>query len=97
MELKIKGKTFYLLDADNDKRIYDDESKSVKALESIISQKEDIDPESIDIMEVNMGERWEIESVPWTRIVIWENAKSKREKLRPRLFNANVCIRNSPF
>ena len=95
MNLKLKGDTFYLLDAGDEKRIYDDETDSVKALETIASQKKDIDPESLNILKVNKaGEIWEIEPVPWSRIVIWENAKLKRKKSKPRLFNAKICIRH---
>lgn len=94
-KLKVEGDIFYLPDAGNEKRIYDDETDSVKALETTASQKKDINPESLNISEVNKaGERREIEPLPWSRIVIWENAKLKRKKSKPRLFNANICIRH---
>jgi len=72
MELKLKGDIFYLLDAGSEKRIYDDESDSVEALRTIVSQNEDIEAESVKILEINTSaEKWEVKSVPWSRIAKW--------------------------
>jgi hypothetical protein len=71
MELKVKNNTFYLLDAGDEKRIYDTESEAVKALKTLVSTKKTLDPESVSILEVNTaGEKWEIKSVPWSKIAI---------------------------
>jgi len=71
MELKVKDDTFYLLDAVGEKWIYDSEGEAVKALKKIVSEKKDIDPESLSIWEVNTaGEQWSIRAVPWSRIAI---------------------------
>ena len=71
MELKLKGDTFYLLDVGAEKWIYDSENDAVSALKTQTSQKKDIDPESVNIWEVNTsGEKWEIKSVPWSRIAM---------------------------
>ena len=94
--MKLKDGKFYLLDAGGEKRIYDDENDSAKALETIVSEKEDIDIESLNILQVNKaGEKWEVEPVPWSRIIMWENAKLRRKKMKPRLFNAEIRVRNS--
>jgi len=70
MELKVKGDIFYLLDAGDEKLIYDSESEAVEALKARVSQK-NMDPESVNIWEVNTAEEnWEIKSVPWSRIAI---------------------------
>ncbi len=72
MELKLKGDMFYLLDAGSEKRIYDDESDSVEALRAIFSQNEDVEAESVKILEINTSaEKWEVKSVPWSRIAKW--------------------------
>ena len=72
MELKLKSDMFYLLDAGSEKRIYDDESDSVEALRTIVSQNEDIEAESVKILEINTStEKWEVKSVPWSRIAKW--------------------------
>jgi hypothetical protein len=72
MELKLKGEIFYLLDAGSEKRIYDDESDSVEALRAIFSQNEDVEAESVKILEINTSaEKWEVKSVPWSRIAKW--------------------------
>ena len=98
MKRKLKRNTFYLLDAGDEKRIYDDETDSAKALETMVSQKDDIDTESLEMLRVNkVGEGWEIEPVPWSRIVIWESVKTRGKKTKPRLFNAEIRIRKSLF
>jgi hypothetical protein len=72
MELKLKSDIFYLLDAGSEKRIYDDESDSVEALRAIFSQNEDVEAESVKILEINTSEeKWEVKSVPWSRIAKW--------------------------
>lgn len=96
MELKLKEDRFYLLDADGEKRIFDDENDSARALETMASQKDDMD-ESLNVLKVNKAEEgWKIEPVPWSRIVIWESAKTRGKKRKPRLFDAEIRIRN-PF
>ena len=71
MELKVKGNTFYVLVVGNDRRIYDSESEAVISLKSIVSGKEDIDPEDISIFEVTiLEEKWEIKAIPWSRIAL---------------------------
>lgn len=71
MEMKIENDTFYLLETGNEKRIYNTESNAIQALKALASKNKDIDPESMNIMEVNTaGEKWEIKSVPWSKIAI---------------------------
>lgn len=71
MELKVKNDTFYLLDAGDEKWIYDTENGAIEALKMLASKKEKLDPENMSIWEVNAaGEKWEIKSVPWSKIAI---------------------------
>ena len=71
MELKVKNDVFYLLDAGDEKWIYDTEAEAVKALRTLVSTKKTLDPESVSILEINTGgEKWEIKSVPWSKIAI---------------------------
>ena len=70
MELKVKGHTFYLLDAGDEKWIYDTEDGAIEGLKTLVSNQE-LDSERVNIFEVNTeGEKWEIKSVPWSKIAI---------------------------
>jgi hypothetical protein len=71
VELKVKGDSFYLLDTGNEKRIYDSETEAVSSLKDTVSSQANLNPESVTIWKVNtVGEKWEIKSVPWSRIAI---------------------------
>lgn len=71
MELKIEKDTFYLLDAGKDKRLCDTESNAIQALKQVAAADKDLNPEAISIVEINTsGEKWEIKSVPWSKIAI---------------------------
>lgn len=71
MEMKVKNNVFYLLDAGGEKWVYDAESEAVKALKTLVSTKKTLDPERVSILEINtIGEKWEIKSVPWSKIAI---------------------------
>lgn len=71
MELKIEDDICYLLDAGNDKRLCDTENNAIQALKQVAAADKDINPESISIMEINTaGAKWEIKSVPWSKIAI---------------------------
>ena len=71
MELKIEKNTFYLLDAGKDKRLCDTESNAIQALKQVAAADKDLNPEAISIVEINTsGEKWEIKSVPWSKIAI---------------------------
>ena len=71
MEMKVKNDVFYLLDTGDEKWIHDTESEAVRALKTLVSTKKTLDPESVSILEVNTaGEKWEIKSVPWSKIAI---------------------------
>jgi len=67
----VKNDKFYLLDAGKEKWIYDTEAEAVGALKKIASEKTELDPESLSILEVNVaGEKWEIKSIPWSKIAM---------------------------
>jgi hypothetical protein len=71
MEIKVRNSVFYLLDAGKDKWIYDIEAEAVGALKKLVSEKAELDPESLSILEVNVaGEKWEIKSIPWSKIAM---------------------------
>ncbi len=71
MELEIENDTFYVLEAGNEKRIYDTESNAVGSLKTLLSENKDLNPENVSIFEVNTaGEKWVIKSVPWSKIAI---------------------------
>ena len=71
MEMKVKNDRFYLLDAIDEKWIYDSEDGAIDALKALVSKNKELNPEDVNIFEVNTaGENWEIKSVPWSRIAI---------------------------
>ena len=71
MEMKVENDRFYLLDASDEKWIYDSEDGAIEALKNLVSAKKELDPKDLNIFEVNTaGENWEIKSVPWARIAI---------------------------
>ena len=71
MEMKIQNGTFYLLDAGNEKRLCDTESNAIQALKQVTAADKEMNPEEINIMEINTeGAKWEIKSVPWSKIAI---------------------------
>ena len=71
MEMEIKDNVFYLLETGKEKRLYDTESNAIQALKLLASKNKDIDPESMSLVEVNAsGAKWEIKSVPWSRIAV---------------------------
>jgi len=70
MELLVKNDVFYVLVLGDEKRIYDEEKEAIKALKKLVAGREDVNPEDLNILEVKMGERWEIKSIPWSKIAI---------------------------
>lgn len=71
MELTIKDNRFYVLNAGDEKIIYVNESTAVAALKKKIAENEELNPENIELLEVNTeGKQWEIKSVPWSKIAI---------------------------
>jgi hypothetical protein len=71
MEMKLKNDVFYLLENGEEKWIYDAESEAIDALKKLVSEKKELNPENVSILEVNTsGEKWEIKSVPWSKIAV---------------------------
>jgi hypothetical protein len=71
MEMKVKNSVFYLLDAGDEKWIYDTESDAIGALKKLVSGGKEIDHENLSILEVNTeGEHWQIKALPWSKIAI---------------------------
>ena len=71
MELKIKDDVFYVLEAGNEKRLYDTERDAIDSLKTLVSENKDLNPENVNIIEVNIkGEKWEMKTMPWSKIAI---------------------------
>lgn len=71
MEMIIKNNTFIVLEAGDDKRVYDTVGNAIDSLKQIIASKPIMNPETINILEINTAkEKWEIKSVPWSKIAI---------------------------
>ena len=70
-EIKIKGDKFFVLKAGAEKWIYDTESTAIESMKSLVSEKKNLSPEDVSILEVNVkGEKWEIKPVPWSKIAM---------------------------
>jgi hypothetical protein len=71
MEMKVKNNKFYLLEMGEEKWLYDSESDAIEALKRLVSEREEVNPEDISILEVDTTEeKWEIKSIPWSKIAI---------------------------
>lgn len=71
MEMKVKNDIFYILEAGNEKRIYDAEDGAIEALKGLISEKKDLDSDGMTLLEVDTTEEnWQIKSVPWSKIAV---------------------------
>lgn len=71
MELKIKNDVFFVLEAGKEKRLYDTEKDAVESLKIIVSKNAELNPENVNIVEVNIkGEKWEMKTMPWSKIAI---------------------------
>ena len=70
MELVIKNNTFYVLTVDKEKRAYDTESAAITSLKTMVSQKPDLKEDNMTIFEVTIAEKWEIKSIPWSKIAL---------------------------
>ena len=71
MEMKIEDSVFYLLETGEEKRLYDTENNAIQALKVLASKNKEIDPERMSLVEVDAsGAKWEIKSVPWSRIAV---------------------------
>jgi hypothetical protein len=70
MELKVKDDTFYVLEIGDERRIYDTESNAIASLKSLVAEKKDVNPENVNVLEVKIGERWEIKAIPWSKIAL---------------------------
>ena len=71
MELKIKNDVFYVLEAGKEKRLYDMERDAIDSLKTLASENKDLNPENVNIIEVNIkGEKWEMKTMPWSKIAI---------------------------
>lgn len=71
MELKIKNDVFFVLEAGKEKRLYDTEKDAVESLKIIVSKNAELNPENVNIVEVNIkGEKWEMKTMSWSKIAI---------------------------
>jgi len=70
MELKVKDDTFYVLEIGDERRIYDTEADAIASLKSRVAERENVNPEDVKILEVKIGEKWEIKAIPWSRIAL---------------------------
>ncbi|MEM3787022.1 MAG: hypothetical protein QXZ59_06530 [Nitrososphaeria archaeon] len=69
MEMKLNNGKFFLLDAGESKFVYENEIEAIFGFKKIISSNEKINPEEVNIFEVDTnGERWNIKQIPWSRI-----------------------------
>jgi hypothetical protein len=71
MEMKIKNGAFYVMEAGEEKAIYDSIPNAIDALKTIVGQKSDLDSKKVNIYMVNIAkEKWEIVTIPWAEIAM---------------------------
>lgn len=71
MELKIENGIFFVLEAEDDKRLYTTESEAIVALKQITAANKDLNPEHVNIIEVNTeGEQWKMTAISWAAIAM---------------------------
>jgi len=71
MEMKINDDKFFVLEAGEEKWVYDSEATAIKSMKEFISKTADANPENVSILEVNTKEKkWEVKELPWSRIAI---------------------------
>ena len=71
MELKIKNDIFYVLEAGNEKRIFDMEKDAAESLKGLVVGNKDLNTDNLSVIEVNVnGEKWEMKTIPWSKIAI---------------------------
>lgn len=62
---------FFALDAGKEKILFDTESDAVAKLKEVVSGNKELNPENVNIIEVNIkGEKWEMKTIPWSKIAI---------------------------
>jgi len=70
VEMKIKDK-FYVMEAETEKGVYDTSNAAIEALTIIAKGKPQLNPEKVNIYEVNtVGQKWEIKTIPWAQIAM---------------------------
>lgn len=67
--MKIENEKFYVLDVANMKEIYGTEKEAISNLKQKI-QGQDIDEDSVSIVEVNVADEWKIQQVSWSKIAM---------------------------
>jgi hypothetical protein len=71
MELKIKNGAFYVMEAGEEKALYDSVPNAIEALKNIVNQKGELDHKKVNIFMVNIAkEKWEIVTIPWAEIAM---------------------------
>lgn len=71
MELKVEGNRFYFLEFGGGKWVYNTLESAIQALKERVQEDDDLDSDSIRIVEVNILKRkWKIQEVPWVKIAL---------------------------
>lgn len=71
MEMKIKNGAFYVMEAGEEKALYDSVPTAIDALKTIVGHKANLNPKKVNIFMVNIAkEKWEIVTIPWAEIAM---------------------------
>lgn len=69
--IEIRDGIFYILDADQQKWLFQSEEKAIMFLRDIIKSDDTINPEKLNILSVDTGNKdWKINSIPWSKIAV---------------------------
>lgn len=71
MIMKIENNRFYILEAGEEKWVYNTEKNAIEALKEEVLRSNNLNSDNIRIIEVNLAEqKWKIQEVPWSKIAL---------------------------
>lgn len=71
MSIKIENNKFLILEARNEKWIYNSEKDAIESLKKLLAQNKSLNEENVSIFEVDTKEdKWKIKQISWSKIAI---------------------------
>lgn len=71
MSIKIEEEKFYVLEAGNNKWIYNSEKEAISSLKELLTKDKSLKEENVSILEVDTtGDKWKIKQISWSKIAI---------------------------
>lgn len=71
MTIKIEGDKFYILEAGNEKWIYNSEKDAINSLREMLAKNKDLNEDNVSVLEIDTKvEKWQIKQISWSRIAM---------------------------